>query len=586
MSQGTGFPAGVNQAAVMETLAENPYIQEYFSAHKNGTLEDFAQYCAGGGSMTENPQVQILRDYLRANPSAGSCRILDVTSGSGVGTKVLLGAPGQDGRTTYYVGFQGTQEKEWYDNGEGMVQTSTLQQRDAAQYFDRMVREYGISAADHVIVTGHSKGGNKAQYVTLASENADLVDSCVALDGQGFSPEAVAMWEKYPDVYEARRDKILLVAGENDYVHVLGVRVAKAENTYYLNYGREDPVGDRTLAEDLGARGIASELKGTLQQGGDVLFSWHQNQFLFQSRWDEEKGSYVFSGELEALGGQGDISKGVQEISEYVMTLPEEQRLAAAMTMMAAFGKGSIDGRGLRLSDLMGMLVSLDQLLEHYQEQAGKDRTAGPNPCRELIHRMIQTVEAHQAREEQKRAKALADWAVRRAGDNPHIRMDTAVWDQLGATMRRLGAVDYAGIRGKLFSVKNELSDILYAAGRVMREAAEMRVAALKTLADAASAVAAFQSGDVIGGAFATAEAAASAVNTAKQAVETVAAVINLATTVYNSVKQAIYTASLALQMMNDEDILRQLGEYLSGSAQEFELAEAQNLALMRQWEV
>ena len=39
---------------------------------------------------------------------------------------------------------------------------------------------------DSITVTGHSKGGNKAQYVTVLS---DKVDRCISMDGQRFSQE-------------------------------------------------------------------------------------------------------------------------------------------------------------------------------------------------------------------------------------------------------------------------------------------------------------------------------------------------------------------------------------------------------------
>ena len=43
----------------------------------------------------------------------------------------------------------------------------------------------------NIIVTGHSKGGNKAQYVTINSKYNDLIDKCFSFDGQGMSPEAI-----------------------------------------------------------------------------------------------------------------------------------------------------------------------------------------------------------------------------------------------------------------------------------------------------------------------------------------------------------------------------------------------------------
>lgn len=589
MSAGGPLPAGVGEAAVMESLAENPYIRDYFALHRDGsgTLDGFVKYCKSLNSQDVNndPQVQIIQDYLKNNSQAGSYQVLDVTGSEGIGNKILVGGVRPDGTSSYYVGFQGTQEKEWLDNGEGMAQISTTQQRDAAQYFDSMVEKFHITESDNLVVTGHSKGGNKAQYVTLASENADLVDSCVALDGQGFSPEAVAMWERYPDVYEARRDKIILVAGANDYVHVLGTRVAKEENTYYLQYGREPPEKDLTLHESIGTGGLASMTKDTLAEGGDTVMSWHWNQYLFQNHWDPERGCYVFSSNLEPLGRQSEFSQRIQEISQFLMTLPPEERESASLTVMSALGKGSLDGRELRLSDVGSMLVTLDLLLQHYQERGVLPDMEGFLTTRDGIQRLIKLVEKWRAEEAAARDRAASAHAQDWAGDNPSIYMDTALWDQMGSTMRRL-AGEYAAIRRKLLDIRTELDDLFSAAGRVLREAGELQSAARQTYKSASEAVAASLAGDPIGAIYASVDAAKSAVNTAQQAIELAGAVINLVTALYEGLKSALYSAASSLAIMTDEDIMRALGEYLSGSAQEFEMAEAQNIALLRKWEV
>lgn len=583
MSTGSSLPVGVGEAAVMETLAENPYVREYFAMHRDGsgTLKGFVEYCDGLSSLEapNDPQVQILRDYVRGNTEAGDYRILDVTGSEGIGNKVLVGTVRQDGTASYYMGFQGTQEKEWMDNAEGMAQVSTMQQRDAARYFDSMVEKFHITDSDHMVVTGHSKGGNKAQYVTMASENADLVDSCIALDGQGFSPEAVEMWKKYPDVYEARRDKIILVAGENDYVHVLGTRVAKPENTYYLRYGRETP--PLSLHESLGTTGFPRQENGM----GDTLMSWHWNQYLFQNHWDEKRRCYVFSSDLETLGHQGEISKKVQEINEFLMTLPPEERESASLVVMSALGKGNLDGRGLRLTDLGSMALTLDKLLAHYQERGSLPDINRYLRTRNVIHDLLKLVDEIKAKEAAAREQEAHAHAQRWSNGNPSIRMDTALWDNLGGVMRRL-AGEYAEKRKKLLDIHTELDDLFSAAGRVLREASDLLSAARQTFRNASEAVSAVASGNPIGAFYASVETAKSALNTAQQAIELAGAVISLVTALYEGIKSALYSVALALGMMTDEDIMRALGEYLSGSAQEFEMAEAQNIALLRKWEV
>ena len=78
------------------------------------------------------------------------------------------------------VAFKGTSgQDEWIDNAIGLGTSDTERQKDALDYIEDLPYE-------NITVTGHSKGGNKAQYVTVLS---DKIDRCVSMDGQGFSQE-------------------------------------------------------------------------------------------------------------------------------------------------------------------------------------------------------------------------------------------------------------------------------------------------------------------------------------------------------------------------------------------------------------
>lgn len=104
--------------------------------------------------------------------------------------------------------FQGTSTQEWSDNFQGGYVADTPQQKSALEWIDSLPYE-------NITVTGHSKGGNKAQYVSLLS---DKVDRCVSYDGQGFSKEFL---EKYEGEVAVNRDKITSYAVDNDYVNIL-----------------------------------------------------------------------------------------------------------------------------------------------------------------------------------------------------------------------------------------------------------------------------------------------------------------------------------------------------------------------------
>lgn len=105
--------------------------------------------------------------------------------------------------------FRGTAgDYEWYDNGQGGYLSETKQQKEALQYIEGL-------PYDNITVSGHSKGGNKTQFVAIMS---DKVDRAVSLDGQGFSKEFL---EKNKDRIEANRHKITSISAENDYVNCL-----------------------------------------------------------------------------------------------------------------------------------------------------------------------------------------------------------------------------------------------------------------------------------------------------------------------------------------------------------------------------
>jgi hypothetical protein len=135
----------------------------------------------------------------------------------------------------YYVAYRGTGDGKWVDNGEGMYKESSLMQRRAAEFFDSVVEKELLNENYRIILTGHSKGGNSAQYSTLASKYASLVDVCYSLDGQGFSAAAVELLKKqHGDNYQAQLDKMFSVNGENDYVHDLGLSVISDDRTFFV----------------------------------------------------------------------------------------------------------------------------------------------------------------------------------------------------------------------------------------------------------------------------------------------------------------------------------------------------------------
>lgn len=107
------------------------------------------------------------------------------------------------------VVFRGTVTKnEWEDNGFGAYEYETLEQIDALNYINRL--KY-----DNITVTGHSKGGNKAQYVTILSPK---ISNCISVNAQGFSNEFI---NKYKEEIKQNKFKIIAINAKYDYVNCL-----------------------------------------------------------------------------------------------------------------------------------------------------------------------------------------------------------------------------------------------------------------------------------------------------------------------------------------------------------------------------
>lgn len=112
-----------------------------------------------------------------------------------------------------YAVFAGTGENEWRDDCVAGTMTDSPQQEKALEWIEQL-------PYDDIIVTGHSKGGNKAMYAAVTS---DKVSECYAYDGQGFSLE---FCNKYLIEILSKRDKIHLTANYRDFVNILLINIA------------------------------------------------------------------------------------------------------------------------------------------------------------------------------------------------------------------------------------------------------------------------------------------------------------------------------------------------------------------------
>lgn len=177
--------------------------------------------CEFGMCMTENDWHDLFT-AVGQNEMVKQIEIKDVCCGA---ERRISGTEDGDGLSALFVNrrtgeavvaFRGTGKGEWKDNFQGGGSTdaddrvSTKRQIRALEWYQSLELD-----SLFVTVTGHSKGGNKAKYITILD---DSVDRCLSFDGQGFSDE-------FMDWYQVRirlRQKVIENHNvENDYVNFL-----------------------------------------------------------------------------------------------------------------------------------------------------------------------------------------------------------------------------------------------------------------------------------------------------------------------------------------------------------------------------
>lgn len=329
----------ITEAAVMQSISQNEEIRKYCKSHNPPVS---FQQVINAYPNSDSDDMQILRSYVNADSSRGSYQIRDCHDfGEGKGNVVLVSA-GSD----VYVAFDGTGKNGWYDNGEGLCEVSTELQEEASKRFDYYATDPKfadiMNDSNNIVVTGHSKGGNKAMYVTMNSSYGDLIDSCIALDGQGFSPEAIEHWQNEYDgsEYSNRVNKLKLLSGQHDYVHELGICIVNPQNRYTVNFE--------------GSK-VYNPLESILILGG-----FHDHQHLFRKAFNWKTGKYEYTAELNADCKPGPIEGILNDFMREYMSLDQEDRRSSAPSTMKFFQKifgGKIDS--ITKKDIDGIFTAL-----------------------------------------------------------------------------------------------------------------------------------------------------------------------------------------------------------------------------------
>ena len=127
------------------------------------------------------------------------------------------------------IAYKGTTGSvEWADNVAAAYSFDTQPQRRALEFAGKIAQSY-----DNIIVTGHSKGANKAMYVALM---CDKVTRCVVFDGQGFSSD----FYKDSEIWKRVKERAHIIKNYSlatDFVHILINQVPHSSQIFCEGYG-------------------------------------------------------------------------------------------------------------------------------------------------------------------------------------------------------------------------------------------------------------------------------------------------------------------------------------------------------------
>ena len=294
-------------------------------------------------------RLNIVQNAFSHNPALADSIITDYTANYNNKQGGMTACAITDPSGAVHIIFAGTGAGEWIDNGEGLSgipqynlyatydklghllystpaanDYATEQQAEALNWFNKLCSQNNWNKGTPVIVSGHSKGGNKAQFVAI---NSDLPTECYSFDGQGFSPEAIEMFKAHFPDYNTRRSRIYSISADNDYVNVLGERLVPQQNIFFLQSSDID----------------------------DNPFAYHYMETLLNP-----------NGRLNPESPQDEISRYIQDLSRTVMSMPPEERRHITLSIMSLFqhilGGGTPPVNGDYVSDsdtVKGLLSAL-----------------------------------------------------------------------------------------------------------------------------------------------------------------------------------------------------------------------------------
>lgn len=202
-----------------------------------------------------------------------------------------------DSRGDKVVVFRGTSGlNQWVDNGIGVLRDKTGTREEAVEYMNNLK----IHNQSSVTVSGHSNGGNLAEYVTLYSDAN--IGKCISYSGQGFSKALYNSITSNLELMEKTK-KITAINPYNDIVGDLLYKVAGKIKLF-------DPGID--ILENTN---IKNDVLGKIGMTASEIFSHKPNSAF------TENVKYTENGELISTNDEnGDLIKGLNQIMKKITT--------------------------------------------------------------------------------------------------------------------------------------------------------------------------------------------------------------------------------------------------------------------------
>ena len=170
-------------------------IEEFIANYSDNDYEKIKDLPHGSADTTHEEWKDMI-EKIKKDDKLMNLKITDKLNDDKGGNAVCLEDPNNHDKAT--VVFRGTGKYEWIDNGIGGYSTMSNQQKEVIDWVNSLPYK-------QITSSGHSKGGNKSMLVAILCPN---VVRCVALDGQGFSPE---FYDEYIDEINKNKDKITLI---------------------------------------------------------------------------------------------------------------------------------------------------------------------------------------------------------------------------------------------------------------------------------------------------------------------------------------------------------------------------------------